>query len=76
MQVAHRERGEAHGARRLAALLHVARDREQLAGGERAPRRRAAHRRARRFKRARRPLAHRQRAQRTPGRVLHTHTPN
>lgn len=70
MQVPHGERGEAHGARGLSALLHVARDGEELAGGERAARRRAAHRRARRLERARRALAHRQRAQRAPGRVL------
>lgn len=70
VQVPHGERGEAHGARGLAALLHVARHGEQLAGGERAARRRAAHGRARRLERARRALAHRQRAQRAARRVL------
>lgn len=59
VQVAHGERGEAHGARGLAALLHVARYGEQLRRSQRAAGRRPSHRRARRLKRTRRALTHR-----------------
>lgn len=57
VQIPHRQRGQLHSPGRLAPLLHVSGHCKQLTAGQRAARRRPAHRRARRLEGSRGTLA-------------------